>query len=93
MSDKYKNFLDITKNVSETIAHYIPDDINEGISINPNEIIPMNSRVSFLKIIILVISGLSYINSSLSPLINLIKDNQYNFKMLIYGYSIQEQEH
>ena len=85
MSDKYKNFLNITKNVSETIDHYIPDDINEGISINPNEIIPMNSRVSFLKIIILVISGLSYINSSLSPLINLIKDNQYNFKMLTYG--------
>ena len=86
MSDKYKNFLNITKNISETIDHYIPDDINEGISsINPNEIIPMNSRVSFLKIIILVISGLSYINSSLSPLINLIKNNQYNFKMLTYG--------
>ena len=85
MSDKYKTFLNITKNIFETIDQYIPDDINEGITIDPNEIESLDSRVSILKMILLVISGFSYINSCLSPLINLIKDKQYNFKMLTYG--------
>lgn len=85
MSDKYKEFLSLSKNVSETLEKYIPDDINEMFVINPDDILSMKLRISFIKIILMIISGLSYINSCLTPLINLIKDNEADFKMLTYG--------
>jgi len=77
MSEKYKDFQNEKKKI---------DDIFEGsFSINPEDIISTKFRISFIKGILIVISSLSYINSCLSPLINLIKDNKIDFKMLTFG--------
>ena len=93
MSEKYKSFQNMKKNISDTLDQYLPDydaddsyGIGEGIfSINPNDIIETKFRVSFIKVILIIISSLSYINSCLSPLINLIKDNKIDFKMMTFG--------
>ena len=92
MSDKYKNFQNMKKNISESLHQKIPDiDNNEDentfgmFTINPGDIIEMKFRVSFVKIILQVISGFSFVNSCLSPLINLIKDNKIDLKMFTYG--------
>lgn len=75
MSDKYKAFINETKEIEDNI----------DIVIKPDEIISKDSRISFLKIIIFVISSLSYVNSNITPFINLIKDKDLDFKMLTYG--------
>ena len=90
MSEKYKTFQNMKKNISDTLEQYLPDydadSIDEGIfSINPNDIIETKYRVSFIKGILIFISSLSYINSCLSPLIDLIKDNKIDFKMITFG--------
>ena len=80
MSDKYKIFINTTKEIGDTLDDYFYDG-----EINPNEILSKDSRISFLKVILITISGLSYINSNLTPFINLINDNKVNFKLLTYG--------
>ena len=85
MSDKYKIFINTTKEIEETLEDYTNEDENEMI--NPNEILSKDSRISFLKVILIIISSLSYINSNLNPLIDLINDNKANFKMLTLGIS------
>ena len=75
MSDKYKNFQNMKKNISDSLHQNIPDiDYNEDentfgmFTINPGDIIEMKFRVSFVKIILQVISGFSFVNSCLSLL-------------------------
>ena len=92
MSDKYKNFQNMKKNISDSLYQNIPDidyieDENRVgmFTINPGDIKEMKFRVSFVKIILQVISGFSFVNSFLSPLINLIKDNKIELKMFTYG--------
>ena len=53
MSDKYKAFINTTKEIEDTFDEYFPDD-----EIDPNEILSKNSRISFLKIILVFFSGL-----------------------------------
>ena len=78
--------------ISNSIDQNIPDiecikdeNCNGIFTINPGHIIAMKFRVSFVKIILQAISGLSFVNSCLSPLINLIKDNKIDLKMFTYG--------
>lgn len=75
MNDKYKNFAKNINNIVDNIE----------IEINPDEILSKNSRVSLLKLLLFILSGLSYINSNLSPFIDLIKNYQLDFKMITYG--------
>lgn len=79
MSDKYKEFSEMANEVSEKIP---PNDV---FKIEPPGILSMDQRVYFLKIFLLLISGISYINSNLSPIIDLIKEKDLDFKMLTYG--------
>ena len=82
MSDKYKIFLNMTEEISENL----PDiyDSND-IIIDPREIIAKKSRIILLKIILLTLSGFSYINASLIPLFKLLNDDEITFKMLSHG--------
>ena len=77
MSDEYKIFINNTQEIGDTLNDYF----NE-YEIDPNEILSKNSRVTFLKIILVFLSGLSYINSNLNPIIDLIYDKGVDFKML-----------
>ena len=74
MSDKYKEFSEMANEVSEKIP---PNDV---FKIEPPGILSMDQRVNFLKIFLLLISGISYINSNLSPIIDLIKEKDLDFK-------------
>ena len=64
----------------------MPDikDLNDFI-IDPKEILAKNSRITFIKIILLTLSGFSYLNSSFIPLYNLINKKEITFKMLTLG--------
>ena len=79
MSDKYKIFINTTEEIGETI------DTLDGVVINPNEILNMEMRIRFLKIILVIISSLFYVNSNLTPIIDLLKKNKHDFKMITYG--------
>ena len=67
MSDKYKIFINTTEEIGETI------DTLDGVVINPNEILNMEMRIRFLKIILVIISSLFYVNSNLTPIIFYLK--------------------
>ena len=75
LDDRYKVFINNTKEIEDSIE---PE-------INPNEILSKNSRISFLKIFMLILSGLSYINSNLTPFIDLIKGDKAGLKIITYG--------
>ena len=62
-------------------------DINDSndIIIDPKEILAKNSRITLIKIILLILSGFSYVNTSIIPLFNLLKGNEITFKMLSHA--------
>ena len=80
MSDKYKIFINNTQEIQDTLDDYFFES-----EIDPREILSKNSRITFLKIILVILSGLSYINSNLNPIIDLIYDKGVDFKMITYG--------
>ena len=88
MSDNYIKFQNMKKDISDSIPDIDYDEqenSNGMFTINPGDIKEMKFRVPFVKIILQFISGCSFVNSCLSPLINLIKDNQIDLKMFTYG--------
>ena len=82
MSDNYQTFLNMTEEVSENLP-----DINDSneIIIDPKEILEKNSRIILIKIILLIISGFSYINGSIIPFLNFLKGDEITFRMLSNG--------
>lgn len=77
MDDKYKIFLNMTEEISENF----PEDIDDFI-INPKEILELKTRVTIIKVILLIISGFSYLNTSIIPL---FKSDEVNLKILTHG--------